>query len=310
MNIIELINSQTDIETLKQVALQHLQILYDSMKLESYKAEVYEFILGSMDLSADFEYFENPKVSIVIPVKDKFVMTAALLHSIKRNTQGISLEIIVADDNSTDDTVVIDKIFTNVTRIVNDTGHNGFIYNINNAVNKARGEYILSLNNDMITMPNFLDELLKVMECNKDIGIAGSKTLKTDNTVQECGIKMFKEGIVQFLGENEPQDFMDYEDYLNCDYCSGCAIMFKRSIWEKAGGFDINLAPAYFDDSDFAYKLKYNFGLKSVCVPKSKIFHFRGISYKENPLDDGQYEKNKQYFLNKWGKYIKDSCIL
>ncbi len=304
MDLYETINSETDIVKLKELTLEHLRILYSGVESEAKRGAVYKFILDNVDFGTDFEYYENPKVSIVIPVKNNFAMSAALLTAIKRDTQNIDYEIIIADDNSTDKIVQIESLFKNVRRIVNDTGHDGFIYNMNNAISKARGEYIFSMNNDMITLPDYLTELLKVIENDKSIGIAGSKTLNIKCLVRECGVKMLKDGSLNRLGVDEAIDYMDDKDYIDCDYCSGCAILFRRDVFEKAGGFDINLAPAYYDDSSFAFNLKYNFGLKSVCVPKSKIFHFVSRSYKNVDKIKDILEKNKKYFVEKYGKYI------
>ena len=308
MNIVDIIDSQTDINRLQEIIQYHLQVLYDEVAKESYREQVYKFMLNHFDFGVNFEYFENPKVSIVISAKNNFAMTAALLHSIKRNTQDIEYEVIIADDNSNDKTTQIDDIFKNVKRIVNNTGHEGFIYNVNNAVSKARGEYILLINNDMITFPDYLKELLNVIESDNSIGIAGSKTLNTDAECMECGVKLKKDGNIIFMGKQEPFDYMDNVNYIDCDYCSGCAILFRRDVFEKAGKFDTKFAPAYYEDSDFAFNLKHNFGLKSVCVPRSKIFHFRSMSYKNVAGISDIIERNRIYFSQKWGKYITDSA--
>ncbi len=306
MDILETINSEKDINKLKNFTTGHINNLFKAIEKEEYRRYVYELILNNMDFNTEFEYFDNPKVSIVIPVKDNFPMTAALLQAIKRETQNIEYEVIIADDNSTDKITQTELIFKNVKRIVNDTGHTGFIYNMNNAISKARGEYIFSMNNDMIPLSDYLKELLTVIENHKEIGIAGAKTLNIDGSIRECGSKIEKDGDACFIGENEQFDYMDDKDYIECDYCSGCSILFRRDIWEKAGKFDINYAPAYYDDSDFAFNLKYNFNLKSVCVPKSKIFHFGSLSYQKVKKMDDVLERNKEYFLKKWGKYLKN----
>ena len=304
MNIVEYINSETDINKLKEETLKHMRVLYKAMKQNEYKAYVFEFMLGNIDLSCNFEYVENPKVSIIIPVKNQFIITAYLLNSIKRNTQGIDYEVIIADDNSSDEIQYTEKIFKNIKRIVNNTGHSGFIYNVSNAIQNSSGEYIFLMNNDMIPLNGYLTELLNVIEKDETIGIAGSKTLSISMVVDECGAKMINNGDFAFIGQNEPIDFQDDNDYIDCDYCSGCSILFKRSVWDKTGGFDKNLEPAYYEDSDFAFNLKYNYGLKSVCVPKSKLFHFKGMSYFGNEDINNIVKRNKQYFLNKWKKYI------
>ncbi len=305
MDLLSLINSEKDIEKLKEISLEHIDNMYRNKKCEANQADIYEFILGSIDLSTNFEYCENPKVSIVIPVKNNFIMTSALLQSIKKNTKGIDYEVIIADDNSEDEVSQIEYFFGNLKRIVNDTGCEGFIYNMNNAISKARGEYIFSMNNDMMTLPDYLGELLKVIENDKSIGIAGSKTLNIENCVDECGMNITRNLEFKSIGQNEPSDFNDDKDYIDCDYCSGCAILFRRDVFEKAGKFDVNLAPAYFDDSDFAFNLKYNFGLKSVCVPKSKIYHFKGISYLETEEKLDLSRRNSLYFFQKWRNQIR-----
>ncbi len=304
MNFIDIINSENDIEKLKKTAIENLGKLYRVQKAEKRNADIYEFILGSVDLSADFEFCDNPKVSIVIPVKNNFIITAALLQSIKKNAKGIDYEIIIADDNSTDEVSQIEYFFPNIKRIVNDTGIEGFVYNMNNAISKARGEYIFALNNYTLTLPGFLTELLNVMERDKSIGIAGAKNLDIQGLIQECGVNFEKALKINIIGQYEASTFLDDKEYIDCDYCSGCSILFRRDIWEKAGKFDINYAPAYYDDSDFAFNLKYNFGLKTVCVPKAKIYHYKGMTYDSSDAKSLLLRRNGAIFYKKWQKYL------
>ncbi len=193
----------------------------------------------------------------------------------------------------------IEQEFKNIKHILNNTGHKGFLFNVKNAIEKARGKYIFLMNNDMIALSNYLSELLNVIENDNTIGIAGSKTLKIDNTIQECGVNLYNNAPIEFLGINQNANYQDEKTYIDCDYCSGCAIIFKKEIWDKTGGFDTNYEPAYYEDSDFAFNLKYNYNLKSVCVPKSKLYHFKGQTYQNHNSD-----KNRLYFLSKWGNYL------
>ena len=304
MDIFNFINNETSIEKLKNFASNYIRLLYDKTMNTSHRAEVMEFIISNLDLSSAFPYFDSPKVSIVIPVKNEYTLTCALLNSIKKNTQNIDFEVIIADDNSDDETVNIEKKFKNIRRIINNTGHDGFVYNVNNAISHAKGEYIFLMNNDMITLPNYLSELLNIMEKDETIGIAGSKILSIDNTIAECGLIMEKGGYIGFPYAGEKADFLDDKDYIDCDYCSASAILFKRLIFINSGLFDTDFAPAYFDDSDFAFNLKYNFNLKSVCVPKSKLYHFFNMSYSNCPDRNESFLKNRKLFTQKWGKYL------
>lgn len=293
---------ETDIENVKKKLFITDTLLKGAM-LDSY---IYKFLIGLFNLDVDFEYCENPLVSIVIPVKDEFIITQFLLNSIKSYTQNILYEVIIADDNSTDETVDIQKHFPNIVVIKNDINSPGFLHNVNNAMKHARGKYILLLNNDMMVMENYLQEMLNVIEKYPDIGIVGAKDISIENTLEECGVKMKQDGSVEFLGYGEDTNYMDDKEYLDCDYCSGCSILFKKEIWDKLGGFDTNLAPAYYEDSDFAFRVKYNLGLKSVCAPKAKIYHYKSVSYSKTLTFNLTIEKNKEYFLKKWSKYLNE----
>ncbi len=299
---IERINNEENIVNLKNAVFFYYKHLENSL----YESDIYRFLLRSLNMICDFDYAANPKVSIVIPVKNEFVLTQFLLNSIKLATENIQYEVIIADDNSDDETKNIENLFKNVKLIKNDSGVSGFLYNVSNAIKYARGEYILLLNNDMLVYENYLSELLNVIESDDTIGIVGSKNLKMDGTIEECGVNIGADGVISYIAKGEPQECYDELSYIDCDYCSGCSILFRRDVWKKSGGFDINYAPAYYEDSDFALNLKYNFNLKSVCVTKSKVIHFKGVSYSKDLELLRISRKNKEYFMNKWKNYLAD----
>jgi GT2 family glycosyltransferase len=300
-DIVEFIKNEKDIEKVKERLFVFYNLLSGAMK----NVSIYQFLIGMFNLNVPFEYFDNPLVTIIIPVKNEYIMTEFLLNSIHSYTNNIPYEIIIADDNSEDQTTEIKDNFPNINVIKNDINSPGFLFNVSNAIKHARGKYILLLNNDMMVFENYLNELLKVIENHQDIGIVGAKNIGLDNLIQECGCNIKQDGEVEFIAQNQEIDFLDDKEYIDCDYCSGCSILFKKETWDKAGGFDKNYAPAYFEDSDFAFNVKYNLGLKSVCVPKSKIYHYKQVSYMKDIRSKGTITKSKNYFIKKWEKYLK-----
>ncbi|MBQ9246500.1 glycosyltransferase [bacterium] len=300
-NIAEYLSKETDINNVKE----RLFVFYNLLSGSLNEVNIYKFLLGMFDLTTDFEYYENPLVSIIIPVKNEYILTAFLLNSIHSYTKNIPYEIIIADDNSEDQTTGIENRFKNINVVKNDINKPGFLYNVSKAIKYARGKYILLLNNDMMVFDNYLDELLKVIEKYNDIGIVGSKNIGIDNKIMECGVFIDKDCNIKFGGEKEGIDFLDEKEYIDCDYCSGCSILFRKETWDKSGGFDENYAPAYYEDSDFALNVRHNLNLKSVCVPKSKIYHYRHVSYIKNVKSQITQLRNKNYFSKKWGKYLK-----
>ena len=61
------------------------------------------------------------------------------------------------------------------------------------------------------------------------------------------------------------------------DYCSGAFLLFRNSSFKDLGGFDIDYAPAYYEESDFCIRLQKQ-GLRIVYVPTSQITHYEFAS--------------------------------
>ena len=91
---------------------------------------------------------------------------------------------------------------------------------------------------------------------------------------------------------------------VECDYCSGCSILFLKSDWDKLNGFDEKFSPAYYEDTDFNFRMRYILNKKVVCNPKSRIYHYRNMTYSEKASIF--CEKNCTYFLEKWGKQLEE----
>src|SRR5574344_1570497 len=174
----------------------------------------------------------------------------------------------------------------------------GFLENVNNAVKSAKGEYIVLLNNDMILQDNCVNEMLKTVENDKSIGICGAEILNIDGKIQETGGKILKNGDTLWINNQKNQNDIECQNLIECDYCSGCSILLKKTNWEKIGGFDSIYAPAYYEDTDLCMKVRYNLNLRVVCEPRAKIYHFHNISYKSKMND--LINHNKIKFYNKW----------
>ena len=120
-----------------------------------------------------FIRYKKPEVSIIIPVYNQFEYTYNCLESILKNSGDIHYEVIVADDCSTDLTRELKQIAREINVIRNHSNLR-FLKNCNNAAQKARGNYILFLNNDTQVQPGWLAPLVELMEKDEKIGMVGS----------------------------------------------------------------------------------------------------------------------------------------
>lgn len=256
---------------------------------------IYESIIKYpyRNIKPRFEKNNSPEVSIIMPVYNQYKITFECLKSMTYYKPKVSFEVIIADDCSKDRTAEIEKIIPNI-KLIRTTGNFGFLKNVKNAVSQAKGKYIFLMNNDMLVKENWLDSLYQYLESHSDVGIVGSLLLYNDDTIQEYGATMNKDGTSHLEVPDKNEALKPKET----DYCSGCSIMFLKSDWDTLGGFDEQFAPAYYEDSDFGFQMRYILNKKSVCLPDSQIYHLKGKTYSESAIELGG--KNRKLFLEKW----------
>lgn len=249
----------------------------------------------------EFKVYDDPLVSIIIPVYNQFDYTYNCLKSILENTiDDISYEIIIGDDCSLDLTKDISKIVKGIKVIRNKTNLK-FLLNCNNAASYAKGKYILFLNNDTQVQEHFLKPLIDLIESREDIGMVGSQLLYPDGLLQEAGGIVFKDASAWNYGNKQSPNAAEYNYVKEVDYISGASIMIKRDLWNEIGGFDTRFAPSYYEDTDLAFEVRKH-GFKVMYQPLSKVVHFEGVSNGtdvNSGLKSYQVENGKKFYL-KW----------
>jgi O-antigen biosynthesis protein len=215
-------------------------------------------------------------VSIIIPVFNKFDYTDACLRSLQNAAAKVSFEIIVVDDCSSD------ASWANLQQISGITTHRnalnlGFIGSCNAGLKLAKGEFVVFLNNDTAVQPGWLEALVDTFASHPDAGLVGAKLVYPDGRLQECGGIVFQDGNAWNYGRFEAPSDGQFCYVREVDYCSGAAIMLRRALLNALGGFDMHYAPAYYEDTDLAFKVRAA-GLKVYVQPQAVVVHFEGIS--------------------------------
>lgn len=276
------------------IKLDHINYIVDN-KYEIYLKEdtgYYEQLI--------IPKIENPKVSIIIPVYNKFNYTYSCIKTIIKNTKDVEYEIILADDVSSDETKDVKKYVENII-ISRNEKNLGFLLNCNEAAKKARGKYVLFLNNDTNVQKNWLSSLVDLLEKDNKIGMTGSKLVYPDGRLQEAGGIVWKDASAWNFGRLDDPEKSEYNYVREVDYISGAAIMIRKQLWEEIGGFDTRYVPAYCEDSDLAFEVRKH-GYKVVYQPLSIVIHFEGVSHGtdvNSGIKKYQVDNNKKFY-EKW----------
>jgi len=251
---------------------------------------------------------DHPKVSVIIPVYNQLNYTIDCIYSIIINSGFDDFEIIIANDNSTEDQSILNKYFTNLSILTNTTNL-GFLKNCNNAALQAKGDYLVFLNNDTYVLKNWLSELLDVFRRFDNVGIAGSKLVYPDGHLQEAGGIIWQDGSAWNYGNGGDPSSYEYNYVRETDYVSGASLMISKKLWLEIGGFDELYAPAYCEDSDLCMKVRAK-GYKVFYEPCSIVIHYEGATHGKNVNKGVKQHQvvNMQLLAEKWKyEFIKKS---
>ncbi len=218
-----------------------------------------------------------PRISIIIPVFNKFELTYNCVKSIIEQGAGVAFEIIVVDDCSRDETLLAGFAFGSGIGLIRNPENCGFIRSCNRGFEAARGDYVVFLNNDTEVKAGWLDELYRTLEEDPRIGVVGAKLLFADGRLQECGGIIWRLGDGWNWGRGEAADDPRYCYMRDADYVSGAALMIRRSLFDDVGRFDELFLPAYYEDTDLCFRVRQR-GYRVVVQPAAEIVHFEGAS--------------------------------
>lgn len=260
---------------------------------------------GTPEPPKAFPSIEQPDVSIVIPVYNKWPLTAACLSSLAETAGGLTFEVIVVDDGSDDETQESLAAIEGLIYIRNDRNL-GFVGSCNRGARRARGEYLVMLNNDTRVLEGWLDELVGTLKRRPDAGLVGARLVYPDGRLQESGGLIFSDGSGWNYGREDDAGKPDYNFMREVDYCSGACIAMRTELFVQLGGFDERYAPAYYEDTDLAFRVR-EAGLKVLVQPASTVIHHEGAtSGTDTSAGVKRYQPvNQKKFVERWREQLR-----
>ncbi len=240
------------------------------------------------------------KLSIVIVNLNTRDLTIGCLRSIEKEAGNLSFEVLLTDNGSSDGSVEALKSLAKesywkgrITLIFNDS-NTGYAKANNQGIRKAKGKYILLLNNDTIVHKNALQKLLDFADITPDAGVIGSRLLNIDGTLQmSCfhfptitnAIKEYWFGRKGLFDKFAPKG----EVPVTVDSVVGAAFLITPEAKKRVGILDERYF-AYFEDVDYC-RQTWKKGLKVYYLPDSVITHYHGATFKKLGDDANRWRK-------------------
>jgi GT2 family glycosyltransferase len=255
--------------------------------------------LGTYVRCLQFPAAENPQVSIIVPVYNKNKLTVECLASLVERTRGVPYEVIIVDDGSDEGTRDLLSQIQNITYLRNQQNL-GFLLSCNRAAERARGEFLVIMNNDVQVTEGWLPPLLETFSKYENVGAVSPKILFPDGRLQEAGPRIKPDASSQLVGCGDNPQLPRYNYVREVDYCSGVCLVLRTDTFRELGGFDPSFAPAYCEDSDLCFRLR-KLGKRIIYNPSSVVIHYLSATVKV----DSEYKRrlalsNSQKFAEKW----------
>jgi O-antigen biosynthesis protein len=252
---------------------------------------------------------ETPRVSVIVPTRDRARLLARCADGVLRATDYPALELIIVDNGSSEP--ASGRLFARLwrdprVRILPYAGAFNWSAMNNAAVATARGEVVVLLNNDIeVINPGWLRALVAQV-LRPGVGAAGAKLLYPDRRVQHVGITLGPGAVAAHLGryarEDEPGDHGAFVLTRSVAAVTGACLAVRRSLYQAVGGIEETVLHVTNNDIDFCLRLRAA-GQRVVLAPDAVVLHLeaasRGLDVSEAHRVRARAERD--YLLARWG---------
>ena len=200
-------------------------------------------------------------------------------------------EVILVDNGSTDNSInFVKKNFPQV-KIIANKRNLGFAQANNQGFKRAKGDYIVTLNNDTKAGEKWLQNLILAAESDEKIGMVASKilSLKNPSLIDSVGVNICLDGMSRGRGRLEI-DKGQYDKIEEILLPSACAALYRRKMLREIGFFDESFF-AYCEDTDLGLRGRLA-GWKAVLAPQAVVYHYYSGT-------GGKYSSFKVYLVER-----------
>lgn len=236
------------------------------------------------------------KVAVVILNWNGKVLLEQFLPSVIRYSTHADVELVVADNGSTDDSIAfLQAVYPQISRIAL-SGNYGFAGGYNKALQEVNAEYYVLLNSDVEVTDGWLLPIIDYLDSNKDIVAAQPKILAQRNKayfeyagasggfLDKYGYPFCRGRIFMYVEEDKGQ----YDNPIDVLWATGACLFIRSKDFFEAGGFDASFF-AHMEEIDLCWRLNCR-GKRIVCLPSSVVYHVGAATLKK--------ESPRKTFLN------------
>jgi len=246
-----------------------------------------------------------PSISVTIAQWGKVEFTDRCVQALLVSDYPGNVEVLVYDNGSPEGPGPVAE--NNDVKLVRGDSNIGFGPAHNHLAELAAGELLLILNNDTIVTSTALRRMAGGFE-DDQVGAVTPRYIGFDGVTLEMGGYVFGDGWgwQLFRGAKPPQ-YMTKARFA-ADYGSAACLLTPRLLFVESGGFDDAFAPAYYEDTDYCFRIRSS-GYQVVVEPRAVVYHYEGATAGKD-VSTGMkqlQEDHRRVFADRWTDMILES---
>lgn len=237
---------------------------------------------------------KRPFISIIVVNYNGRFYLPACLDSIL-STMGSEAELLVIDNQSTDDSVDIVESYFPRVQLIHNPENSGYAGGNNLGAAYAQGEFLVILNPDTVVKDGWLMPLIRPLQNDLTIGMTtpSLRLMKHPTQMNTAGNNIHLSGLTLCRGMGQPKDA--FAETAVVSAVSGAAFAIRRDLFVQLGGFDHRFF-MYMEDTDLSLRAQLS-GYKLLYVPQSTVLHDYTLTF--GPQKTYYQERNRYLMLLK-----------
>ncbi|MFP4086246.1 MAG: glycosyltransferase family 2 protein [Desulfobacteraceae bacterium] len=248
----------------------------------------------------------NRDISFIIVNWNTRDLLLTCLSSIHQTVVGISFEIWVVDNGSSDGSAAAARARYPHVHVIENTVNLGFAAANNLALGQIQGRYAVLLNTDVILRQDAVKDLYHFMEGHPRVAMACGQLLNLNGSKQNSIANfpclpslLLNETLLRILLPGKfPSKRREYKTPIDVESCIGACLMVRRSAMDHVGLLDERYF-FFLEETDWAYRMKQA-GWRVCFVPSARIYHAQGKSVESRADARILFYRSRYAFFRKW----------
>ena len=255
-----------------------------------------------------------PMVSVVIPTRDRKDLLELCVKGLDEHTSYRNKEIIILDNDSREEATkaYLSALSTRAdVRIIPAPGPFNYPRLINLGASHARGEILMTLNNDIEAFePEWLNEMVS-QALRPGVGLVGCLLLYPDRSVQHAGVIIGLSGVAGHMYADAAPDDPGYAGRIHVTQdlsaVTGACHVMRKSLFDRLGGLDERHLAVAYNDIDFCLRVR-EAGLRVIYTPHARLLHRHSASRGSDVRPDrlASFTWEREYMRTRWSHVMFD----